>query len=86
MAMDMRTRKLHQGLAFSDVEKAGIAWEKARTMHPSGHPKVVAAWKPFKRKWTDFQKIAAPGEGPELFLKNRTKRREQMGPFRKRGI
>ena len=84
--MDMRTRKLHQGLSYSDVEKAGVAWEKARVKYPSRHPMVEALGQRFTRKWKQFQSIAAKGEGPEAFLQNRTKRREQLGPFYKRGI
>ena len=84
--MDMRKRKLYQGLSFSDVQKAGTAWERARTQYPSRHPIVEALGQTFTRRWQNFQSIAAPGEGPEAFLQNRQRRREQMGPFFKRGI
>ena len=84
--MEMRKRKLYQGLSYSDVENAGIAWEKARTQYPSRHPMVEALGQRFTRKWKQFQSIAAPGEGPEAFLQNRLRRREQMGSFFKRGI
>ena len=53
--MDMRTRKLHQGLSYSDVEKAGVAWEKARVKYPSRHPMVEALGQRFTRKWKQFQ-------------------------------
>jgi hypothetical protein len=83
--MDMRKRKLYQRLSYSDVAKAGTAWEKARVQHPGRHPKVAMAGKAFHRKFADFQKIAAPGESAERFLMNRTKRRAQFGGFRKTG-
>lgn len=83
--MDMRKRKLYQGLAYSDVAKAGTAYEKARVQHPGRHPRVAMAGKAFQRKFADFQSIAAPGESATRFLENRTKRRAQFGGFRKTG-
>lgn len=84
--MDMRKRKLYQRLSYSDVEKAGIAWEKARARYPSRHPAVEAAGQTFSRRWKDFQSIAAKGETPAMFLRGRSKRRKQFGSFIKRGI
>jgi hypothetical protein len=83
--MDMRKRKLYQRLSYSDVAKAGTAFERARAQHPGRHPKVAMAGKSFQRKFADFQKIAAPGESAGRFLENRTKRRAQFGGFRKKG-
>lgn len=79
--MNGRKRKLYQGLAYSDVQRKGIDYERVRAMHPPLHPKTEQAWGSFHRTYRDFEKIAAPGEHPSRFFMNREKRIKQLGPF-----
>lgn len=83
--MNGRTRKLQQGLAYSDVVRKGTNWEATRAQHGPHHPRSQQAWGGFHRTYKDFAKIAGPGEHPSRFFMNRDKRIQQTGPMRKPG-